>query len=89
MSNISPSDSSVPPATPKPDKLTLSTKLAYGAGDAGAAITANILAFYLPIFLTDVASLEAGLAAGVLLIGKIWDAVNDPLVGSVERSHSE
>ncbi len=81
MSNISPSDSSVPPATPKPDKLTLSTKLAYGAGDAGAAITANILAFYLPIFLTDVASLEAGLAAGVLLIGKIWDAVNDPIVG--------
>ncbi|MBD0364031.1 MAG: MFS transporter, partial [Coleofasciculus sp. C3-bin4] len=81
MSNISPSDSSVPPATPKPDKLSLSTKLAYGAGDAGAAITANILAFYLPIFLTDVAGLEAGLAAGVLLIGKIWDAVNDPLVG--------
>jgi GPH family glycoside/pentoside/hexuronide:cation symporter len=81
MSNISPSDPSVPPATSKEEKLSFITKLAYGAGDAGAAITANILAFYLPIFLTDVASLEAGLAAGVLLIGKIWDAVNDPMVG--------
>lgn len=81
MSNTSPSDASVPPETPNSEKLSLATKLAYGAGDAGAAITANILAFYLPIFLTDVAGLEAGLAAGVLLIGKIWDAVNDPMVG--------
>jgi glycoside/pentoside/hexuronide:cation symporter, GPH family len=81
MSNTSRSDSSVPPATSQPDKLSFTTKLAYGAGDAGAAITANILAFYLPIFLTDVASIQAGLAAGILLIGKIWDAVNDPIVG--------
>ena len=89
MSNISPSDSSVPPATPKPEKLSLGTKLAYGVGDAGAAITANILAFYLAIFLTDVASLQAGLAAGVLLIGKIWDAVNDPIVGLLsDRTHN-
>ena len=81
MSNTPPSDSSVPPATPQSEKLSFSTKLAYGAGDAGAAITANILAFYLPIFLTDVAGVGAGLAAGVLLIGKVWDAVNDPIVG--------
>jgi glycoside/pentoside/hexuronide:cation symporter, GPH family len=81
MSNSSSSDSSVPPVTPQSEKLSLSTKLAYGAGDAGAAITANILAFYLPIFLTDIAGVGAGLAAGVLLIGKIWDAVNDPVVG--------
>ncbi len=81
MSNTSPSDPSVPLVTPPSQKLSLSTKLAYGAGDAGAAITANILAFYLPIFLTDVAGVGAGLAAGILLIGKVWDAVNDPIVG--------
>ena len=81
MSETSPSESSVSPETQPPEKLSFITKLAYGAGDAGAAITANILAFYLAIFLTDVAGLEAGLAAGVLLIGKVWDAVNDPIVG--------
>ncbi|MGB7441878.1 MAG: MFS transporter [Coleofasciculaceae cyanobacterium] len=80
-SDTSPSESSASPETPLTEKLSFITKLAYGAGDAGAAITANILAFYLAIFLTDVAGLQAGLAAGVLLIGKIWDAVNDPIVG--------
>ncbi|HEY9847941.1 MAG TPA: MFS transporter [Leptolyngbyaceae cyanobacterium] len=62
-------------------KLNFSTKLAYGAGDMGAAITANIGVFYTAYFLTDVAGLNAGLAGWVLLIGKFWDAVNDPMVG--------
>ncbi len=81
MSNISPSDPSVPSGTPKPEKLSLSTKLAYGAGDLGPAITANIGVFYALFFFTNAAGLNAGLAGGILLIGKIWDAVNDPMVG--------
>jgi GPH family glycoside/pentoside/hexuronide:cation symporter len=62
-------------------KLNLSTKLAYGAGDLGTAITANLLIFYLSPFFTDVAGLRPGLAAWTLLVGKIWDAVNDPMIG--------
>lgn len=62
-------------------KLTWSTKLAYGAGDMGAGLTSNLLAFSFLIFLTNVAGLEPLTAGTVLLIGKIWDAVNDPLVG--------
>lgn len=75
------------PTSPPPDpshpseKLSLGTKLAYGAGDLGPAITANILIFFLFIFLTEVAGLPAGLAGSILLIGNIWDAVNDPMVG--------
>lgn len=72
---------SSPPQAPLEDKLRLSTKLAYGAGDMGAAITANILAFFLLFFFTNVAGLGAGLAGSILLISKIWDAVNDPVVG--------
>jgi glycoside/pentoside/hexuronide:cation symporter, GPH family len=74
------SDSSVHrPVVPPP--LNLSTKLAYGAGDLGPAITANILAFFLLFFFTNVAGMNAALAGSVLMIGKIWDAVNDPIVG--------
>lgn len=80
MSNTSPSDASIVP-TPKSQKLSLGTKMAYGAGDMGAGITATLLAFSLLIFLTNVAGLDPALAGRVLLIGKIWDAVNDPLVG--------
>lgn len=62
-------------------KLDLKTKLAYGAGDFGPAITANISIFYLLLFFTNVAGIPAGLAGSILMIGKIWDAINDPIVG--------
>lgn len=47
----------------------------------GAGLTSNLLAFSFLIFLTNVAGLEPLTAGTVLLIGKIWDAVNDPAVG--------
>jgi GPH family glycoside/pentoside/hexuronide:cation symporter len=81
MSNISPSNPSIPPTTPKSEKLSLSTKLAYGAGDLGPAITANVGVFFALFFFTNVAGLNPGLAGSILMIGKIWDAVNDPMVG--------
>jgi GPH family glycoside/pentoside/hexuronide:cation symporter len=70
-----------PGASPEGEKLNWKTKLAYGAGDLGPAITANIMAFFLLVFFTNVAGIRPGLAGTILLIGKIWDAVNDPFVG--------
>jgi GPH family glycoside/pentoside/hexuronide:cation symporter len=75
--------------TPKSEKLNFTTKLAFGAGDLGPAITANILVFYLLFFFTNVAGLSAGLAGSVLMIGKISDAINDPIVGMMsDRTRS-
>lgn len=65
------------------EKLSLLTKLAFGVGDMGAGMTATTMVFYLLFFLTEVAGLPAGLAGTVLLIGKGWDAVNDPIIGSL------
>jgi GPH family glycoside/pentoside/hexuronide:cation symporter len=44
-------------------------------------MTANLQAWSLLFFLTSVAGLNPALAGQVLLIGKVWDAVNDPVVG--------
>lgn len=63
------------------DKLSRKTKLAYGAGDLGAAISSAINGFFLLNFLINVAGLRPGVAGSIFLIVKIWDAVNDPLVG--------
>ena len=63
------------------EKLDFKTKLAYGAGDLGPAITANIAVFYMMVFFTNVAGIPAGLAGSILMIGKIWDGINDPMVG--------
>ncbi|MFN5241526.1 MAG: MFS transporter [Aphanizomenon sp.] len=62
-------------------KLDFKTKLAYGAGDLGPAITGNIATFYMMFFFTNVAGIPAGLAGSILMIGKIWDGINDPMVG--------
>lgn len=81
MSKINPSKSFLSDDVPKAKPLSLSTKLAYGAGDLGPAITANITATFMLIFFTNVAGLNAGLAGSILAVGKIWDAVNDPIIG--------
>ncbi|MEA5579761.1 MFS transporter [Nodularia harveyana UHCC-0300] len=69
------------PINPENPKLDLKTKLAYGAGDLGPAITGNISIFFLLVFFTNVAGIPAGLAGSILMIGKIWDAINDPIIG--------
>lgn len=65
----------------EPGRLRRSAKIAYGLGDWGNTTTSTIFIFFFAFFLTDVARVPPGLAALVLLIGGIWDAVNDPLIG--------
>jgi GPH family glycoside/pentoside/hexuronide:cation symporter len=78
MTYFSPSDSSGrKPAKP----FSLGGKIAFGVGDMGAGLTANLIAFSFLIFLTNAAGLRPGVAGLVLAVGKVWDAVNDPIVG--------
>lgn len=64
-----------------PAKFSLWGKLAFGAGDIGPGMTANLLSFSFLIFLTTAAGLSPVAAGSVLAIGRIWDAVNDPFIG--------
>ena len=61
--------------------LSLFTKIIYGSGDLGIAGWGTLRQIFYAIFLTDVVGLEARLASYVALVGVIWDAINDPLVG--------
>ncbi|WP_013321215.1 MFS transporter [Gloeothece verrucosa] len=61
--------------------LDLKTKLAYGVGELSNALPSNLSVFFFLFFLTNVAGLNAGWAATIILISKVWDAVNDPLIG--------
>jgi glycoside/pentoside/hexuronide:cation symporter, GPH family len=55
--------------------------MAYGLGDAGTGMAASLIGFYLFIFYTAAAGLPAWMAGLVLMLARIWDAVNDPVVG--------
>ncbi len=63
------------------NKLPLRTKLLFSTGDLSTSIPLAILMFFQLFFMTDVAGLRPDLAGWAVGIGKIWDAVNDPLVG--------
>jgi len=65
------------------DTLSLRTKLLYSTGDLSVSIPLAILMFFQLYFLTDVAQLRPDLAGWAVGIGKIWDAVNDPLFGLI------
>jgi glycoside/pentoside/hexuronide:cation symporter, GPH family len=62
-------------------KLPRKIKILYGFGDWGNTTTSTIFGFFFSFFLTDIARLDPLYAAPVLLIGGIWDAINDPLIG--------
>jgi glycoside/pentoside/hexuronide:cation symporter, GPH family len=61
--------------------LSRATKLLYGVGDVGNAVVNSALQFFLLLFYTDAALIAPALASSALLIGKFWDAINDPLCG--------
>lgn len=66
---------------PRAGFLSFWIKLAYGTGDWSEASYGTLRQIFYAIFLTDVVGLDPRLASIAALIGIIWDAVNDPLVG--------
>jgi GPH family glycoside/pentoside/hexuronide:cation symporter len=70
-----------PLGAPGTEKLPLSTKIVYGVGNLGFTLLISAVGFFLLIFYTDVALIPPALASTALLVGKVWDIVNDPLFG--------
>jgi glycoside/pentoside/hexuronide:cation symporter, GPH family len=62
-------------------KLPLKTKLGYGVCDLGGNLFFTVIAFLFLNYLTDTVGISAGLAGGIIMVGKIWDAVTDPVAG--------
>ncbi len=55
--------------------------ISYGLGDAGTGLAATQLGFYLFPFFIGYAGLPALVASSILMLIKIWDAINDPFIG--------
>ena len=64
-------------------RLPFWLKLLYGSGDWGIASIGMMRSIFYAIYLTDVVGLEPRLASFGALVGIIWDAVNDPLIGVI------
>jgi GPH family glycoside/pentoside/hexuronide:cation symporter len=65
------------------EELSLRTKVLFSTGDLSTSIPLAIIMFFQLFFLTDVAGLRPDLAGWAVGLGRIWDAVNDPLFGLI------
>jgi GPH family glycoside/pentoside/hexuronide:cation symporter len=73
----------------KPSRIPFWLKLLYGSGDWGISSIGMMRSIFYALYLTDVVGLEPRLASFGALIGVIWDAVNDPIIGVIsDRIHT-
>lgn len=69
--------------------LSVREKVGYALGDSASNFYWKVFEFYLLFFYTDVFGLTPGDAALLLLISRIWDAINDPIMGAIaDRTHT-
>ncbi|MDZ7369609.1 MAG: MFS transporter [candidate division KSB1 bacterium] len=68
---------------PAVGKLTLKEKIAYGFGDLASVLYWQTFMLYFTFFYTDVFLISANAAATLFLVSRIWDGINDPIMGMI------
>ena len=64
-------------------KFGMRDKLSYAAGDLGCNMSFALKSSIMAIFWTQFMALGEALYAVLLLVVQVWDAINDPLLGSL------
>lgn len=65
------------------DRFSAGWKMLFSCGDLSVSVPMAILMFFQLYFMTDVAGMRPDYAAWAVMIGRLWDAVNDPWFGIV------
>lgn len=70
-------------------KLSFKERLGYGLGTAGEQFPNFLVQTFLFAYFNLVVGLNAGIIATIMLIARVWDAINDPLMGVIaDRTRS-
>ena len=64
-------------------KLSVREKIGYSLGDASANFVFMTMILFQSKFYTDTFGLEASIAGTLLLVGRLWDAFFDPMMGTI------
>lgn len=67
----------------KKEKLSIWTKIGYSFGEIGSQCSWTLISSYLTVYYTDVVGLTPIIVSTIMLIARIWDAVNDPMFGAI------
>ena len=69
-------------------KLPMRVKLGYSVASVAPTIQMLIQMYFLLYFYVSIVGLSGGVAGTIILIARVWDFINDPLMGSlVEKSN--
>lgn len=70
-------------------KLPVLTKIGYSFGEIGSQCSWTLISSYLTVYYTDVVGLTPVIISAIMLIARIWDAINDPMFGAIaENTHT-
>lgn len=70
--------------------LSIKEKVGYGLGDFAANIVFQTVMIFLMFYYTDIYGIPAAAVGTLFLIARIWDAVNDPMMGAIaDRTKSK
>lgn len=71
-------------------KLPVGEKIGFACGDLASNLFFQTFLTFMPIFYTDIFGLSAAAIGWMFLISKVFDAVNDPIVGMIaDRTKSK
>jgi probable glucitol transport protein GutA len=71
-------------------KLGPAKKLGYALGDMANNFSWAFTSSFLMIFYTDVFGISAAAVSIMMLVSRLWDAVNDPMIGILaDRTHTK
>lgn len=74
----------------KKNKNAVSARFAYGMADIYGGGAFVIISTFFTVFLTKALGMPTALAGTIPLIGKVWDAVTDPIMGNIaDRTRSK
>lgn len=68
---------------PRDERIPTMEKWMYGIGGLGQNIIYVVVSSFLMFFLTDVYGISPMATGTMLMIGRIWDGLNDPLMGFI------
>lgn len=67
-------------------KASKAAVICYGLGDLASQFIWTYVGSYLTIFYTDIVGFTPAVVTAIMLIARVWDAINDPMMGSIAEN---
>ena len=64
-------------------KLPFAVKIGYSVGGFAKSLLVAATSVFLLYFYTDVCGIDSKIASTIILIAKVWDIINDPIMGGI------